>query len=330
MIINTLGKTDIRLTAIGLGTYAMGGGEYQYGWGKQDDKESVATIKRALELGINWIDVAPLYGEGRAERVVGEAIKGMRDKVIISTKCGLFMDENKEDFTYNLKEESIRAEIEGSLNRLQTDVIDLYQLHRPFPEEQLDEGWGTLEKLVKEGKVRYAGVSAFNLEQLRRVQDIYPVAFLQPHYNMIYSSIENDGVMDYCREKSIGIVSYSTMAAGLLTGKFTREKLDSLPDDDLRKVVEPFQEPFLTVNLELVEKLRTIADRNGKTVAHLAIAWVLRKPEATSAIVGARRPDQIEQTVPAGDWVLSNEDQSEVDQILDQYRVAVNRLKTQG
>jgi thioester reductase-like protein len=327
MIINKFGDTDIYLSAVGIGTYALGGGGHKYGWGPQDDKESTAAIRRAVELGINWIDTAPVYGEGRAEKIVGQALDGIRDKVIISTKCGLHMDEKKEEFVYDLRRESIRAEVEASLKRLNTDVIDLYQLHRPFPEEQLAEAWRTMEDLVKEGKIRCAGVSAFSLEQMKRVQAIHPVKFLQPFYNMLYPAVEDEGILDYCRGSNIGVIAYSTMATGFLTGKFTREKLDRLPPDDLRRVLDHFQEPYFSVNLHLVEELRAIAERNNRTVAQLAIAWVLRRPEVTSAIVGARRPSQIEETVQAGDWVLSREDTAELDTVLSQHHTRLRELK---
>jgi aryl-alcohol dehydrogenase-like predicted oxidoreductase len=320
-----LGKTGIHLSTIGLGTYAMQGGDYKYGWGPQDDKESIAAIHRALDLGINWIDTAPVYGEGHSEEIVGQALEGIREKVIISTKCGIHIDENEEDL-YDLRRESILAEVEASLKRLRTDTIDLYQLHRPFPEEQLEEGWTTLADLVKQGKIRYAGVSTFTLEQLKRVQAIYPIAFLQPCYNMLMPDIE-EGILDYCSANNIGVIVYSTMFAGFLTGKLTREKLQSLTPNDVRNFLEPLQEPFLSANLELVEKLRPLAERNNRPLAQLAIAWTLRRPEVTSAIVGARRPSQIEDTAPAGDWVLTEEDKKQLDKILKDHHTHLKELK---
>jgi aryl-alcohol dehydrogenase-like predicted oxidoreductase len=326
MIINQLGNTDIQLSAIGLGTYAIGGGDYKFGWGPQDDKESIATIRRAVDLGINWIDTAPLYGLGHGEEIVGQALEGIRDKVIISTKCGLHMNETRDGFLYDLRRDSIRNEVETSLKKLKTDVIDLYQLHRPFPEEQLDDAWELMEELVKEGKIRYAGCSAFNLEQLKRVHAIYPVSFLQPCYNMLERTIE-EGIMDFCGTNRIGIITYSSMATGMLSGKLTKERVENLPENDLRHVLDNFKEPFLSANLQLVETLRVIAQRNNRTVAHLAIAWVLRRPEVTSAIVGARRPSQIEETAPAGDWMLSDEDKEELDKILNEHHTRLNGLK---
>lgn len=326
MIERQLGNTEINLSAIGLGTYAIGGGDYKFGWGPQDDKVSIDTIRRSVELGVNWIDTAPLYGMGHGEYIVGKALEGIREKVVISTKCGLHMNETKDDFVFDLKKESIRKEIESSLKKLKTDRIDLYQLHRPFPEEQLDEAWELMEELVSEGKIRYAGASAFSLEQLKRVQKIYPVSFIQPCYNMLDRTIEENGIIDYCIQNNIGVITYSSMSTGLLTGKFTREMVAGLPENDLRHVLPYFKEPLLSANLEFVDKLRPIAQRNHKTVAQLSIAWVLRYSAITSAIVGARNPSQIEQTVPAGDWVLSPEDLKELDDLLNAHHTLLKSL----
>lgn len=323
-----LGNTDIQLSTVGLGAWAIGGGGYRFGWGEQDDKESIATIHRALDLGINWIDTAPVYGEGRSEEIIGQAIKGKRDKVIISTKCGLSMDEKKLDLVVNLNKESIRAEVEDSLRRLDIDVIDLYQLHVGWVEDEpLVEAWNTLGDLQKEGKIRCAGVSNFTLEQFKRVHPLHPVASNQPPYNMLQREIEEDGVMDYCGQNKIGIIAYSSMYRGLLTGKFTKERAKNLPPDDNRLILDNYHEPFLSANLQMVEeKLKPIAERNDKTLAQLAIAWVLRRPEMTSAIVGARTPSQIEQTAPAGDWVLSGEDNAALDTILKEHYALLKKL----
>ena len=324
MRVNKLGNTGINLSTIGLGTWAIGGGDYQYGWGTQEDKNSIATIRRSLELGINWLDTAPVYGLGHAEKVVGQAIKGVRNKVIISTKCGFRWNHSKEIFS-NLKKESIRSEVEESLNRLNIDTIDLYQIHKPITGE-IEEAWETLAALAKEGKIRSAGVSNFSLEELKRIQSIYPVAFIQPGYNMLEPSIEEE-ILDYCTANHIGVIAFSPMYSGLLTGKFTKEKVKSLPADDWRRSLNPyFQEPYLEVILQLLEKLRPIADRNSKTLAQLAIAWVLRRPEVTSAIVGARQPSQIEQTVPAGDWILTEQDKKELDTILKYHHALLKKF----
>jgi aryl-alcohol dehydrogenase-like predicted oxidoreductase len=326
MRINQLGNNDIHLSVMGLGAWAIGGGGYKYGWGSQEDKDSIATIRRAVELEINWIDTAPVYGGGHSEKVVGQAIKGIRDKVFISTKCGVKMAENQEDLVFSLKKESIRTEVEVSLKNLNTDVIDLYQIHIPEPEEDIEEAWNTLVELKKEGKIRFPGVSNFTLEMLQNIQAIHQVAFIQPEYSILEPSIE-EGMLDYCAKNNIGIISFSPMYRGLLTGKFTKERAESLPQDDNRLTLDYFHEPFLSENLKLVEKLRTIAERNNKTLPQLAIAWVLRRSEVTSAIVGARKPSQIEQTAPAGDWILSEKDKSELDRILNEHHTMLKKLK---
>ena len=322
MKVKQLGNTDIHLSSIGLGTWAIGGGSYGFGWGPQDDKQSIDTIHRSIDLGIDWIDTAPVYGLGHSEEILGQAIKGKRDKLIISTKCGIIWGKVR-NIAFNLDKESVRAEVEQSLKRLKVDVIDLYQIHKPIPAEKIEEAWGVLADLVKEGKIRYAGVSSFTLEQLKQVQPIHPVAFLQPEYNMLEPAIEQD-ILGYCAGNHIGVIVYSPMCSGLLTGKFTRDKVEALPADDWRRASSPyFQEPYFSAHLQLVEKLRPIAERNNKTLSQLAIAWVLRRPEVTAAIVGARRPSQIEQTAPAGDWVLSEEDKSELATILKDHHARV-------
>ena len=312
-----LGWTDIELTAVGLGTWAMGGSGWQFSWGPQDDEESIATIRYSLEIGINWIDTAAVYGLGHSEEIVGRAIEGLRDRPIIATKCGRAWDE-KGDLYGLLKREKIRSEIESSLKKLKLDVIDLYQIHWPNPEEDIEEAWGTVADLVKEGKVRYGGVSNFNGAQLKRIQTIHPVASLQPPYSMLRRDIE-DELLSYCAENNIGVIVYSPMQKGLLTGKFSKERVQNLPESDHRHRDPLFQEPRLDANLELVEQLRKIAGKSGRTVAQLAIAWVLRRPEVTSAIVGARHPSQIEETAAAGDWILSEEDIAAIDALLEKH-----------
>ncbi len=310
-----LGWTDLKLTTVGLGTWAIGGSGWQYAWGPQDDRDSISTIQRAIEIGINWIDTAAVYGLGHSEEVVGKAIEGLSDKPIIATKCGRAW--NKDGNLYGLlKRERILSEIESSLKKLKLDVIDLYQIHWPNPEEDIEEAWGTVADLVKEGKVRYAGVSNFNVEQLKRIQPIHPVASLQPPYSMLRRDVE-DELLSYCAENDIGVIAYSPMQKGILTGKFNRERALNLPEDDHRRRDPLFREPKLSANLELVEELRKIAEKSGRTVAQLAIAWVLRRSEVTSAIVGARHPSQIEETAAAGDWVLSEVDIASIDALLE-------------
>jgi len=317
MLTRRLGYTDLKLSPIGLGTWAMGGGGWAFGWGPQDDEESVATIRYALEQGVNWIDTAPVYGLGHSEEVVGQAIKGLRGKVIIATKCGLVWDE-KGNISDRLKKESIRREVEASLKRLKIEAIDLYQIHWPDPDQKIKEAWSTMADLVKEGKVRYIGVSNFNVEQLNRIRPIHPIASLQPPYSMLNRDIENE-LLDYCKAHDIGVIVYSSMECGLLTGKYTKEGIQNMPKDDWRRTKSPhFQEPELTANLKLIEGLRPIAEKNGRTIAQLAVAWVLRRPEVTAAIVGARHPSQIKETVLAGGWVLSGEDIAAIESLLEE------------
>lgn len=320
-----LGRTDLNLSVVGLGTWAIGGSGWRDGWGPQDDKDSISAIRRALEVGINWIDTAPVYGLGHSEEVVGKALKGLKDKPIIATKCGLAWDKHGEISVY-LKKKGIRSEIEASLKRLKIDVIDLYQIHWPSgDDEKAEEAWNTIADLIEEGKVRYGGVSNFSAEQIRRIQLIHPVASLQPPYSMLEKAVE-DELLDFCYKEAIGVIVYSPMQQGLLTGKFTRERVENLPKDDHRHEDPHFQEPELTANLKLVEGLRSITEKRNRTVAQLAIAWVLRCPEVTAAIVGARHPSQIEGTASAGDWMLSEEDIAVINTLLDERQKQISQL----
>jgi aryl-alcohol dehydrogenase-like predicted oxidoreductase len=309
-----LGYSDLHITTVGLGTWAIGG-EWTYGWGPQDDAESIAAIHRALELGINWIDTAAVYGVGHSEEVVGKALQGRRQGVIVATKFGRIADRATGKVYGDLKAESVRREAENSLRRLNIDFIDLYQMHWPSPEEDIEEAWGVVADLVREGKVRYGGVSNYNVAQLKRVQPIHPVASVQPPYSMLRRDVET-ALLPYCAAQNIGVVVYGPMQAGLLTGKFSAERVAALDAGDWRKRNEQFQEPRLSATLALIEKLRPIAACYHRTPAQLAIAWVLRRPEVTSAIVGARRPSQIEETAPAGDWSLPAEDIAEIEEYL--------------
>ena len=312
-----LGYSDLHVSRIGLGTWAMGGSGWYYSLGAQDDARSLATIDHALALGINWFDTAAVYGLGHSEEIVRRAIAGRRDEVIIATKCGLVWDEGSTTPYGRLTAESVRREAEDSLRRLGVDVIDLYQIHWPDPEEQVEEAWTTVAELIEEGKVRYGGVSNFSVEQLQRIQSIHPVASLQPPYSMLVRDIEEE-LLPYCAENGIGVIVYSPMESGLLTGKYDRECIENMSDGDWRKESTQFTEPELSANLTLIEGLRPIAKRNGKTLAQLAIAWVLRQSEVTAAIVGARRPDQIEETVEAGEWRLSEEDLAAIKSLLEE------------
>ncbi|MBW8040847.1 MAG: aldo/keto reductase [Planctomycetes bacterium] len=308
-----LGYTDLELTTVGLGTWAMGG-PWLYGWGPQDDDEAIGAVLTALEKGINWIDTAPIYGLGHSEELVGKALKQTSQKPLIATKCGLLWSEQNHRIPC-LEAKSIREECHTSLKKLGVDVIDLYQMHWPQPDEDIEKGWEEMAKLAEQGKVRYIGVSNYSLEQIKRIQKIAPVASLQPPYSMLHRKVE-DELLSYCAQNDIGVVPYSPMQRGLLTGKFSQERLGSLALDDHRRNNADFQEPQFTATLQLVDELRPIAERNGRTLAQLAVSWVLRRPEVTAAIVGARRPEQIAETFTASDWDLSPEDIDEIEQLL--------------
>jgi len=313
MQMRKLGSTDLVLTTVGLGTWAMGG-PWQYGWGPQDDDEAVATIVTALDLGINWIDTAPVYGVGHSEELVGQALRQTKHKPFLATKCGRLWNEKKELIPY-LKRDSIRWECEASLRRLGVERIDLYQMHWPDPLQDIEEAWEEMALLAAEGKVRYLGVCNYNVEQLERVRKIYPVASLQPPYSLLRREAEKE-LLGYCAGHNIGVVAYSPMQRGLLTGRFSRERLAALAPDDHRRRMPEFQEPAFSASLELVEGLQKIAQRHGRTVAQLAISWVLRRPEMTAAIVGARRPGQIQETVKAADWNLNRSEIAEIEKLL--------------
>jgi aryl-alcohol dehydrogenase-like predicted oxidoreductase len=308
-----LGQTGLELTVIGLGTWAIGG-PWEFGWGRQDDDESVSTILAAIEGGINWIDTAAIYGLGHSEEVVGRAIKELGERPVIATKCGLVWDRQHRK-TNCLKRDSIMRECEASLKRLGIDVIDLYQMHWPQPDEQVEEAWEAMSQLARQGKVRYAGVSNFSVAQLTRAGRIWPVASLQPRYSMIRRGVE-DELLGYCADNDIGVVAYSPMQKGLLTGKFSAERVADLAPDDHRRRDQNFLEPKLSANLKLVQGLRPIAQRNQLTLAQLAIVWVLRRPEVTAAIVGARRPAQINETIKAAEGALQDEDLTEIEGLL--------------
>ncbi|MFA6504957.1 MAG: aldo/keto reductase [Treponemataceae bacterium] len=310
-----LGWTGERLTTLGIGSFALGGNNWRFAWGAQDDNDSITAIRRGLDLGINWVDTAAVYGLGHAEEIVAKAIKGRRKDIFLATKCGRCWNEGDPVPFARLKADSVRNELEASLKRLGTDVIDLYQVHWPQPEADIEEAWGVIADAVKAGKVRYAGVSNFNVAQLKRAQAIHPVASLQPPYSMLKREVEAE-ILPYCREQKIGVVAYSPMQMGLLTGAFNRERLAALPKDDIRRENPFYQEPSFGATLELVDGLKPIAARLGITLSQLALAWVLRRPEVTSAIVGARKPSQIEETAPGGNVKLSSADVAEIEALL--------------
>jgi aryl-alcohol dehydrogenase-like predicted oxidoreductase len=314
MTTKQLGRDGPSITRIGLGTWAIGGAGWKYAWGSQDDRDSVAVIHEALDLGINWIDTAAVYGLGHSEEVVGRALAGRRDKVILATKCGRKGTPDG-SITSALDAASIRAELDTSLRRLQTDWIDLYQIHWPDPDPQIEEAWGEIAKAVKAGKVRYAGVSNFNPAQMQRLQRIHPVTSLQPPYSMLRRDVEKE-ILPFCGKNGIGVVCYSPMQMGILSGTFTRQRAATLAGDDLRSQNPHFTEPGLSRNLALVERLRPIADRNSRTVGELALAWLLLRPEVTAVIVGGRRPGQAKALAGAADWKLSRQDAAEVEKAL--------------
>src|SRR5919108_4225771 len=305
-----LGDTGLEITRVGFGAWALGGGGYDWGWGTQDDEDSVAAIHHALELGVNWIDTAARYGFGLSEAVVGRALAGLDERPYVFTKGGQPEGPGRTTIQ-SLKRDSLRRELEGSLERLGLDAVDLYQIHWPIPDGEIEEGWSTLAELKAEGLVRHIGVSNFGVEQLRRIQQIAPVETLQPQYSLVVREVEQE-ILPFCEREGIGVIAYSPMSSGLLTGKMTRERIEHLPDDDWRKDDERFREPQLSRHLALVERLQAVADRYDTTPGAAAVAWTLRNPAVDGAIVGFRRPDQVDPLLVAANLELSDGD---VDQI---------------
>jgi len=289
----------------------MGGGGWQFAWGPQDDDQSIAAIHAALDRGINWIDTAAVYGLGHSEEVVARALAGRANRPYVFTKCARIWNEQRQ-IEKSLKRDSIRRECENSLRRLQVDVIDLYQIHWPEPEDDLAEGWETLARLKEEGKVRWAGVSNFTTAQLERIRLIAPVTSLQPPYSAISADIEKSQ-LPYCFQHQIGVIVYSPMKSGMLTGKMTRERIATLPEDDFRRRVPAFQEPQLTRNLALAQVMKGIGARHGRTAGEVAIAWTLRHPSVTAAIVGMRSAEQVEGVAGALEFRLSAGEIAEID-----------------
>ena len=294
-----LGATGLEISRVGFGAWAIGGAEYDWGWGEQDDEQSIATIHRALELGVNWIDTAAQYGFGHSEEVVGRALAGLDERPFVFTKGGQPEGPNRATLQ-TLKRDSLRRECEASLRRLGADAIDLYQLHFPIPDEEVEEGWTALAELKDEGLVRHIGVSNFSVEQLRRAQAIAPVETLQPPYSLLDREVEEE-VLPFCEREGIGVIVYSPMASGMLTGKMTRERIEGLPDDDWRRRSDRFREPQLSRNLELVERLKRVGERHGVSPGAVAVAWTLRNAAVDGAIVGFRRPDQVEPILAAAE-----------------------------
>jgi aryl-alcohol dehydrogenase-like predicted oxidoreductase len=309
-----LGRSDLQITPIGLGAWAMGG-DGVFGWGPQEDAESISAIHRSVERGINWIDTAPIYGMGHSEKVVAQALReiGGDQRPLVFTKCSIVWDDEK-NVGHSLKADSIRNEIEDSLQRLGVDVLDLVQVHRPSwpigaPDPDLEEGWTTLAEQEEAGKIRHIAVSNFDVGQMERAQAIAPITSLQPPYSMLMRQIEDD-ILPFCLENNIGVLPYSTMQNGLLTGRWTRERYKALPPTDWRVQFKspPFQEPLFSQILELVEVLKEIGDAHGRSPAEVAVAWVLHHPAVTGAIVGARSADQVDGFVGAMDFRLSDDE----------------------
>jgi aryl-alcohol dehydrogenase-like predicted oxidoreductase len=307
-----LGASDLEITPLGVGAWAMGGAGWQFAWGAQDDDESIAAIHAALDKGINWIDTAAIYGLGHSEEVVARALQRRPNKPLVFTKCGIVWDERREP-SRTIQPESIRNEVEQSLQRLKLDVIDLYQIHWPEPDSLVEAAWTMMAKLKEQGKVRHIGVSNFNVDQMRRAQAIAPITSLQPPYSLISPDVEKE-ILPYAQANNIGVIVYSPMKSGLLTGAMTRERVAAMPEDDFRKRTPNFKEPLLTRNLELAGLLETIGRRHGRTAGEIAIAWTLRHPAVTGAIVGMRSAKQVSGVIGAADFRLSVEEIAEIEQ----------------
>jgi len=299
-----LGNSDMDLTPIGLGAWAIGGPGYAFAWGEQDDSESIAAIRRGLDLGINWIDTAAVYGLGHSEEVVAKALEGVTERPYVFTKCERTWDAEGK-ISPSLKADSIRRECEASLQRLKTDVIDLYQIHWPQPEEDIEEGWATLAALKREGKIRWIGVSNFNVDQMKKAHGISPITSLQPPYSAIRRDIE-DEVLPFCAANNIGVIVYSPMGSGLLTGKMSKKRIEALPADDWRSRADAFKEPALSHNLAVAERLGAVALSHGRTTPEAALAWALHNPAVTAAIVGVRNAEQVEGVIGALEFRLSD------------------------
>ena len=306
-----LGRTGLQITRVGFGAWAIGGGDWEFGWGPQDDELSIAAIHHALEQGINWIDTASAYGFGRSERIVGRALEGLAERPHVFTKCSL-LESPERTVLHSLRRDSILREANDSLQRLGLDAIDLYQIHWPIPAADIQEGWKALAELKEQGLVRHVGVSNFDVEQLRQIQQIAPVETLQPQYSLIERQAERE-LLPFAEREGIGVIVYSPMGSGMLSGGMTRERVQSLPEDDWRGRDPRFKEPALSCNLDLVQRLTAIAERYDTTPGAIAVAWTLRNSAVDGAIVGFRRPDQVDPILPAAGLELSDEDVAEIE-----------------
>jgi aryl-alcohol dehydrogenase-like predicted oxidoreductase len=309
--LRTLGNSDLALTPIGFGAWAIGGGNWEFAWGPQDDNESVGAIHRALELGINWIDTAAIYGLGHSEEVVAKALKSYSGaRPMVFTKCSMRWHQDRSIYR-SLKAGSLQEELEGSLRRLQVDAIDLYQIHWPNPEDEIEEGWETLARFKEQGKVRWIGVSNFTVAQMERIQKIAPITSLQPPYSMLRRAVEQEQ-LPFAQKHGIGVINYSPMVSGLLTGSMTAERVKQFPADDWRRRAVEFNEPRLSRNLRLVQLLREIGKVHGVSPGVVAVAWTLHHPAITAAIVGGRSGSQVEGLAPALEFRLSQEEYSQI------------------
>jgi aryl-alcohol dehydrogenase-like predicted oxidoreductase len=305
-----LGSTGLEITRVGFGAWAIGGGGWEFGWGPQDDDESLAAIQRALELGVNWIDTAAAYGFGRSEEVVGRALEGLTQRPYVFTKCSLVEGPGRK-VVHSLGRDSIRRECEASLARLKVDAIDLYQIHWPDPEADIEEGWAAMKELMDEGLVRHIGVSNFNAEQMRRIESIAPIETLQPPFSLIARDVEPE-ILPFAEREGIGVIVYSPMGSGLLTGTMTRERIAGLADDDWRKSDARFREPQLSEHLATADRVGAVAERLGVSPGAVAIAWTLHNRAVDGAIVGMRRPDQVDELLAAAGLELGAEDAAEL------------------
>lgn len=304
-----LGNSALELTAIGFGAWAIGGGDWQFAWGHQEDTDSIAAIHRALDAGVNWIDTAAVYGLGHSEEVVGQALKGYGGaRPYVFTKCSMTWGDDRQ-IVQTLKK--VRQECEASLKRLGVEAIDLYQIHWPVPDEEIEEGWAVMAELLAEGKVRAVGVSNFSVAQLERALKIAPVTSLQPPYSMINRTAEPD-ILPFCKAHGIGVINYSPMQSGLLTGAMTAERVQAMPADDFRKKAKNFQQPLLGKNLELAARLGELGARHGVSAGVVAIAWTLHNTAVTAAIVGGRSAKQVDGVLPAATFRLSEAEFAEI------------------
>jgi aryl-alcohol dehydrogenase-like predicted oxidoreductase len=310
-----LGNSDLHLSPIGFGAWAIGGGDWAHAWGPQDDNDSIAAIHKAIDLGINWIDTAAVYGLGHSEEIVGKALKTVSSKPYLFTKCAMLWNHKREIYQ-SLKE--IRREVEDSLRRLQVETIDLYQIHWPKPDEELEEGWAVMADLQREGKVRWIGVSNFSVSQMERAAKIAPITSNQPPYSMLNRAVEAE-LLPFCKAHNIGVINYAPMHSGLLTGAMSKERVAAFPENDFRRNAKNYQEPLLSRNLAVADLLKAIGARHKVSAGVIAIAWTLHNPAITAAIVGGRSASQVEGVIPAAIFRLTDPEYAEINAFLEKH-----------